>query len=85
MPGDERVSGIREPAQAGRSLGDQVHLGITPDLADGRLAVRVGVEVGDPAFCPAALRGRYSPRMSESSRASRAMDERRAIKTLLMP
>ena len=43
MPGDQRVSDGRQPAQAGRSLGDQVDLGVAADLADGRPAVRVGV------------------------------------------
>jgi hypothetical protein len=48
VSGEQRVGGIRQPAQAVGSLGDQVDLGVAADLADGRLPVWVGVEVGDP-------------------------------------
>jgi excisionase family DNA binding protein len=48
VPGEQQVSGIGEPAQAADAIGDQVDLGVAADRADGRLPVRVGVEVGDP-------------------------------------
>jgi hypothetical protein len=48
MPGDKRVGGGGELAQAVRTFGDQVDLGVAADLADGGPAVGVGVEVGDP-------------------------------------
>jgi hypothetical protein len=65
VPGDERVRGCCEPPQARRAFGDQVDLRVATDLAYGCLAVRVGVEAGDPGVAPditglvEALRGWY--------------------------
>jgi len=82
VPGDERVGDGREPAQAGCSLGDQVDLRVAADLADGRPAVRVGVEVGDPGIAagsPSPLFG--STRIFRFSNRPASRQRKRSLPT----